>query len=877
MVNFVNLTASFGDVVLSPDGSTIYTSSSDGYLRVFDALTGTLTHTWDVGSNLGGIDISADGAFVMVTERTPLQTNPADPWWNATTIITAYKVDTSTGQATSFPFTATGMDYTFYDVAILADNKVLFSQDFSGSGWPGLAVLDLTSGQYSDVNYSMTQNDVLVASRDDTSVFVGESNISDARVDIYQNGSVPYHHQFYADGVSGFNNGILAYSAEAGLAAQSVPGNGLHIYNASLSYLRDLSDTFPQWMSGVAGLAFDATGANLFVLDSTANAVVQVSTTSWTIVQSVAVGTDVYAQTGNSFGNDLIVSPNGQYFSVDSGHGLVLVHNPLAPPIDGTGGADRLVGTYFNDMISGLAGDDTLIGGAGDDFIYGGLGSDWLMGGSGSNSLDGYDGIDTASYRDANVGVTVDLNIAAAQNTGFSLDVLAAIESIEGSEFADRLSGDEIDNRLDGRGGSDWLSGGVGDDVIDGGDGEDTVSYWDADDGVTVNLGLATAQVTGQGSDAIVNVEAVEGSSYVDFLTGNAGSNRIDGRGSADAMTGGAGDDTYAVDNMGDVVTELSAEGTDTVETSVGSTSDFAQLFILPANVENLTGTSAGGLGVEANALDNVVLMGGGDDLIVLADGGADAVNAGGGNDYIYFGSTWTIADTVDGGSGVDTIGLIGSATISLTAQAMVNVERMAVYSALYTGGGAFDYSITLVNANIGASFFFTAASLQSNEHLTFDASAETSGAITVHGGNGDDLIKTGAAHDYIIARAGNDVIIAGGASDIIFGGAGNDTFVYTAISNSTAAASDDIRDFANGDLIDLALIDANTNSISNDAFTFVGTAVFSHTAGELRVVNTSGANWQVQADTNGDGVADLVILVGVSDGQPLGVGGFVL
>ena len=51
-------------------------------------------------------------------------------------------------------------------------------------------------------------------------------------------------------------------------------------------------------------------------------------------------------------------------------------------------------------------------------------------------------------------------------------------------------------------------------------------------------------------------------------------------------MVGGAGNDTYVVDNVGDVVTESANEGTDTVQSSVSYT--------LGANVENLTLTGSG-------------------------------------------------------------------------------------------------------------------------------------------------------------------------------------------------------------------------------------------------------------------------------------------
>jgi len=84
----------------------------------------------------------------------------------------------------------------------------------------------------------------------------------------------------------------------------------------------------------------------------------------------------------------------------------------------------------------------------------------------------------------------------------------------------------------------------------------------------------------------------------------------------------------------------------------------------------------------------------------------------------------------------------------------------------------------------------------------------------------------------------------------------------------------DHILDFASGDLIDLSRIDAIAGG-SDDPFHFVGASAFSHTAGELRAFQQSPGHWQVEADVNGDGAADMVIAV--TTDHALAAGDFVL
>jgi hypothetical protein len=100
--------------------------------------------------------------------------------------------------------------------------------------------------------------------------------------------------------------------------------------------------------------------------------------------------------------------------------------------------------------------------------------------------------------------------------------------------------------------------------------------------------------------------------------------------------------------------------------------------------------------------------------------------------------------------------------------------------------------------------------------------------------------------------------------------------FGYVSAAHSTAAARDVIEDFDFGDRIDLSAIDASTTVAGNDAFAFIGSGAFTD-PGQLRATDTGGGNWLVEGDIDGDGVADLAILVHVTDGHGIGAGDFVL
>jgi Ca2+-binding RTX toxin-like protein len=153
-----------------------------------------------------------------------------------------------------------------------------------------------------------------------------------------------------------------------------------------------------------------------------------------------------------------------------------------------------------------------------------------------------------------------------------------------------------------------------------------------------------------------------------------------------------------------------------------------------------------------------------------------------------------------------------------------------------------------------------------------------TSGSFTGTGNALDNIIWGGGSADVLSGLDGNDELQAGGGNDTLNGGDGDDYLngssgadVYTGGAGSdfiqigffesgNGAAADRITDFATGvDIVDVSAWDANRNLAGNQAFTWVGSAAFSGTAGELRTY-FDGVDTRVQADRNGDTVADFEI-----------------
>lgn len=266
-----------------------------------------------------------------------------------------------------------------------------------------------------------------------------------------------------------------------------------------------------------------------------------------------------------------------------------------------------------NDVISGfeniIAADmsDILIGDAGDNILTGRGGGDGLEGG----------GFDTASYAGSTSAVTVNLGTGAASGGHAQGDVLDSIEGLIGSDHDDVLSGSDGDDRIEG---------GLGDDLMDGGDGTDTLSYRFADEGVTVDLSEGETCGCNGEIDTFPNFESIEGSSWDDYLIGDAGDNELIGGQGWDLIDGGDGFDTISF-------TGSSARVIVNLNTGVGEQGDAdGDLYV---NVERVVGTRFNDH-VYGGMADEAFEGGHGEDRLTGGDGN-DRMNGGIGADTFVF------------------------------------------------------------------------------------------------------------------------------------------------------------------------------------------------------------------------------------------------
>jgi Ca2+-binding RTX toxin-like protein len=134
-------------------------------------------------------------------------------------------------------------------------------------------------------------------------------------------------------------------------------------------------------------------------------------------------------------------------------------------------------------------------------------------------------------------------------------------------------------------------------------------------------------------------------------------------------------------------------------------------------------------------------------------------------------------------------------------------------------------------------------------------------GDDTISGADGDDMLFGGDGRDSVNGGRGRDTLSGDGHQDTLSGRGGADTFVFAKAADSRGARPDTISDFGKGaDLLDLQMIDANTDLGGNQAFGAPGSSPQANGLWSATAVESGKAVTYLYGDTNGDLAADLVI-----------------
>ena len=420
-----------------------------------------------------------------------------------------------------------------------------------------------------------------------------------------------------------------------------------------------------------------------------------------------------------------------------------------AAAINGTGNAldNVLIGNGASNTLTGGAGNDTLDGGSGADILIGGLGDDTYF-------VD-----NTGDVVTENAGAGID-TVAAAVTYTLAANVenlgLAGTSAINGTgnSLGNVLLGNTAANVLTGLGGNDSFDGDAGADTMIGGTGDDSYIVDDAGDRVIEN--------TSEGIDTVyswisytlaANVEYLTliadatnatGNTLNNFLTGNYLGNVLNGGLGADVLFGQQGDDTYVVDNIGDVVFEGSGEGTDLVQSSI--------TYALTENVENLTLTGTSAIKGTGNELDNIITGNSGKNTLTGYAGNDMLIGLGG-------------ADTMIGGTG-DDLYIVDAANDVLSENAAEGSDTVQ----------------SIVNWTLGPNFenliLTGTAAINGTGNVLANLLVGNTGNNVLTGAAGNDILQGLAGNDILNDNAGNTLFDGGAGTDIMIGNANNEMFI---------------------------------------------------------------------------------------------------
>jgi len=883
----------FPDVVAGADG-TFVTSYMNG------ATTAVFLNTWnavgDPVGNGGAIESSANGQ--------PDFANPVMAWSNANRVLTVYEQLSPTGSS------IVGQIHTPGNAGSSTRLPLL---DFAGGVVDPAVAANRLNGNFMIVATHLQAGDSRVVLR-----VINPTNGGTISGPFEVNGTGSNGRTDDQASVAPVGNGfVIAWRSTDGtdsnIQFRIVGGNGSENFAGTISV--GATDKFANpTVIPLPDFSFIVT------YDDELNHTQQAAhfTGPGTIFPGTLLGTFAYAPTGSDA--DAVALLDGRFATVwtDAATGEISLQILDARDAPNAAGSDG--------VVAGTVGDDVIAGGA--RYTVGGAGNDEIglaYAGSALPGADGGEGIDTLVFANQTNNIMVDLAAGLArfewQSGGTTFQTRQFATNFENIRYAGTAtvdaSGTNGANVITTGSGIDLLNGLGGNDLLDGGGGADRMLGGTGDDGYIVDaFGDEVIEAAGEGNDVVYaqasyqlgggqSVETLAardnsltvamdlfGNELANVIFGNNGANFLDGAAGADIMTGFGGNDTYAVDNAGDVVIEQVGGGNDAIFTTFSYVLGLGMSVEILASRDNSQTTAMNLFGNElaniifgnngANFIDggtgaDIMTGFGGDDTYAVDNAGDVVVeNPGGGNDAIYTTFSYVLglgmsvevlasrdnsqttamnlfgneldnfifgnngANFLDGGTGADTMTGFGGDDTYVVDNANDRVVE--------DPGGGSDSLYTNLSYVLAAGHSLETLAARDNSLTVALNLTGNELANNVLGNNGANRLDGGA---------GADVLVGFGSADI---------FAFT-----TAAAignADYIADFVSG-TDKLGLDDAVFQGIGTPgAFTAANFVTGTAAADANDRIIYNAANGQLLYDADGSG-AGAAILLATLQGNP--------
>lgn len=361
------------------------------------------------------------------------------------------------------------------------------------------------------------------------------------------------------------------------------------------------------------------------------------------------------------------------------------------------------------------------------------------------------------------------------------------------------------------------------------------------DDTLSVVTSSLTArpmlELGGDGNDVLV------GAGGADTLNGGAGDDTLTGRLGNDSLDGGAGSNTLVESgNVNFTLTNTSLAG-------VGS-DNLANLQVanLTGGASNNTFTVSGWTGLGnlfggGGTVDTVVASKNADmnlDILHLRVGQmllglnnsfGSAKLTGGTSNNTFAIDAWGGTATVSGGNGIDLL-LVGRnsdmtlSNTSLISPGFGTLSLSSVETAVLSGG---------VGNNL----------LQAN--------AFTAGAVTLNGGDGDDVLVGGSKNDVLNGGSGRDILIGGLGADSLDGGSQDDLLIggTSTLAGTTSALNAIRNEWISGNSYATRVANLTNGGGANGSTKLNSSTVKNDSSAADRLTGNSELDWFFQSTSD--------------------------